>query len=164
MRAMQSSTASGLEGAEQFAASGYSGERFEEVQDETPKRRRSDCDSGGVAGSIRRRVNDLLRALDMNMTLLEICGLPLAQAEQIGLELTELMDRSWRLTERLVECSERRNGNHDDSVGEVFLPLLPCRGAPAKEPARIEYVDPVSGKTIWQGRVLEEAAAGWIAC
>jgi hypothetical protein len=164
MQAMQSRTASGLEvREEQFAASGYHGERFEGNQDERPGRRLSDNDSATTEG-IRRRVCDLLRSLETNAALLELCGPSVTHSEQFQVELRELMDRSWRLTERLVECSEEQNGNHDDSVGEVFLRSLPCRGSAVKERARIEYVDPVSGITVWRGRVLEEAAAGWIAC
>jgi hypothetical protein len=165
MRAMQSSTASGLEvWAEQFAAEAYSGERSRVNQDNTAKRRRSDSMSGAGVAAIQRKVAGLLRTLDMNAALLEVCHLPVGQSEEVESELRELMERSWRLTEVLVECSEQRNGNHDDSVGEVFLPPLPCRGATAKAPVRIEYVDPVRGATTWQGKVLEEAAAGWIAC
>ena len=165
MRAMQSNRASGLEVREQgLATPGYGDDGYTADRDETPQRRRSDGESGVRAGEIGRKTADLLRALDLNATLLEICELSMGQSEQFEAELRELMDRSWRLTELLVECSEGQNGNRDDSVGEVFLPLLPCRGSGVKQRARLEYVDPVHGTTTWEGTVLEEAAAGWIAC
>jgi hypothetical protein len=167
MQATQSNTASGSgRSTEQFAALGYVSQHLGVNADETPRCRRPDGSYRGIGqgGDITREAGELLGVLHLNSTILGLPGLTEEDRSQFRSELTELIDRTWALLERLLERSEERNGSRDSSVGEVFLKRLPCAGTTVHKPELTEYVAPVRGVGGWNGRVLEQAAAGWIAC
>jgi hypothetical protein len=146
MQATQSSTAAGT------------GRRLDEVEalrdvgrhlgvdaEETPRRRR--VGDGGEDHDLISEAGELLRVLHLNGTLLVRPELRVEETRAMEAELGELIERSWELLERLLEFHHVRDRELAEAEGPVFLE------------GRLRHE--ADERKEW---VLEEGAAGWIAC
>lgn len=179
MQAMQSSTAAGTwDREEEFAALRYVGQHLGVDAEETPRRRRVDESSGGAResggdGDLIREAGELLGILHLNGALLVRPELRVEETNALRAELGELIDRSWELLEQLLEFSHERDRGFAEE-GPVFLKASAGRGVARQELQGVEERRAVradsgddAGSDAGTGRrwwMLEEGAAGWIAC
>jgi hypothetical protein len=176
MQAMQSSTAAGTWcREEEFAALRYVSQHLGVDAEETPRRRRMDESSGegresGGDGDLIREAGELLGILHLNGTLLVRPELRVEETNALRAELGELIDRSWELLEQLLEFSHERDRGFAEE-GPVFLKASADRAAAQQEGEGMVQRRRVradagigAGAGARQEWVLEEGAAGWIAC
>jgi hypothetical protein len=189
MQAMQSSTAAGTWcREEEFAALRYISQHLGVDAEETPRRRRMDESGGGGResggdGDLIREAGELLGILHLNGTLLVRPELRVEETNALRAELGELINRSWELLEQLLEFSHERDIDLADAEGPVFLKGLAGRGLTGRGAVQGEVEGMVERRPVQveragagvsagvgagtddkRGWVLEEGAAGWIAC
>jgi hypothetical protein len=177
MQAMQSSTAAGTWcREEEFAALRYVSQHLGVDAEETPRRRRMEHSSGGGResggdGDLIREAGELLGILHLNGTLLVRPELRVEETNALRVELGELIDQSWELLEQLLEFTHERDRDLAAAEGPVFLKGLTGRGTEQDAAEGMVERRPLrsgagvgAGSDGKRGWVLEEGAAGWIAC